>query len=134
MSRSWGRVVGIVALMAGIGIAAPASAGDTCKEVTIKVTNKLKVKVLVQDISWYDFDKEKWRDPIELKNEIKVVEPGESRTYLKNLNGVKKDKTKVKVEYKKRKDAVIDTWEGDYKVVGQPHPCKDNEINELVIE
>lgn len=134
MSKRFGLVVGIVTLVAGLGIATPAYANDTCKEVTIKVTNKLKKKVQIVDISWFDFDKEKWRDPYELKSEVKVIQPGESRTYLKNLTGVKKDKTKVKVEYQKRKDGVIDSWEGEYKVVGEPHKCKDNEINELVIE
>ena len=103
MKNDWRRWAAGLALSAACTITPSAHAGDTCKDVTIKLTNKLDVKVMVMNIQWYDYDKERWRDPVDFTFESQVIQPSGVKTYLKNLTGVKKDKMKLKIKYSKAK-------------------------------
>jgi hypothetical protein len=134
MKSNWSRWAGCIALVAACAVAPPAQAGDTCKDVTIKLTNKLDVKIMIANFQWYDYDKERWHDPIDISFEKQVIDPNGVKTYLKNLAGVKKDKTKIKVKYWKAKKNVLDRWDEGFEVIGQPHACQDGEINEISIQ
>lgn len=107
----------------------PALAGsDTCKDVVIKVENKLSKEITVQVIEFYDFDKEKWREEL-LDHTLGVhrIAPGESKTYLRNLQAVKNDGTKIKVQFTKPNGNL------DH-VTGEKHTCKDGEVNTLTVQ
>ena len=134
MKSNWSRWAACFALSAVFAIAPPAQAGDTCKDVTIKLTNKLDVKVMIVNFQWYDYDKERWRDAVDITFEKQVIDPNGVKTYLKNLAGVKKDKMKLKIKYSKAKKNILDKWDEGFEVIGQAHACQDSEINELSIQ
>ena len=135
MKTNWSGWAAGLALVTVCAIAPPAQASDTCKDVTIKLTNKLDVKVMVVNFQWYDYDKERWRDPVDFTFESQVIDAnGGVKSYLKNLTGVKHDKMKLKVKYWKAKKGILNKWDEGFEVIGQPHACQDSEINELVIQ
>ena len=111
MKNDWRRWAAGLALSAACTITPSWRTRATRVRTSRLPTNKLDVKVMVMNIQWYDYDKGRWRDPVDFTFESQVIQPSGVKTYLKNLDGVKKDKMKLKIKYSKAKKNILDKWD-----------------------
>ena len=107
------------------------AARDTCKKVTIRLTNELNTRIKVLFINYYDYDKEKWRkETIYPKQKI---DAGKSTTYLRNLEGVKNDKTKFEITYQRPVKGKFKSAENYHWYKSGVSVCEDAKIYQFNI-
>ncbi|MFL0355447.1 hypothetical protein ACI5KX_03120 [Erythrobacter sp. GH1-10] len=89
-----------LAATAAFGAAAPAMAGNTCKNVAIEFTNDTGGKIKIVDIDYWDPAKGRnggWRS-IYVRNE--KLSPGVTWDETRNLRRVNQRQTKLRIEYR----------------------------------
>lgn len=122
-----------VALAAVVMLTPAAQAGDTCKDVTVKVTNGHDAKVQIMSFEFYDYDKERWRsEKLDHTFSDHTLKPGEAKTYLRNLQGVKNDQTRIRLTYLKEVGGIFKA-DQELSIDGAKHKCEDAEINTLTL-
>ena len=101
--------------------------GDNCKDVRMAVFNDHPVEVKVIKIEYKDYDKDgKWRTENVTNRKIATTK---HYTFIRNLEYVKNDDTKIKVVYKENLGG--SRWSSDKTVSGAKHKCTTGEYNRI---
>ena len=89
------------AFVASIGSTGTAFAfGDTCSNVTIKLTNSTSSQIKVTKFEYYDYSAKEWRTEVMFGVDgYQKLEPGKSWSKKQDLEHIENDKTKFKVTY-----------------------------------
>lgn len=101
--------------------------GDNCKEVRIAVFNDHPVEVKITKIEYRDYDRDnKWRSEAMVNRKIATTK---SYQFVKNLEHVKNDATKIKITYKEHLGG--SRWSIEKTVEGAKHTCSKGEYNRI---
>ena len=121
--RFW--VTGILALTLLPGVVF--AFGDNCKDVRMAVFNDHPVEIKVLRIEYKDYDKDgKWRTENVTNRKIATTK---HYTFIRNLEYVKNDDTKIKVVYKENLGGT--RWSSERTVSGAKHACSTGEYNRI---
>ncbi len=119
----------IALTLSTLAFAGTAQAGffDICKDIEIKLVNNLDEKVEVFDIDYYDPGTERWASE-PFKN--RVLSPGQSYTFERNLEGVKGTRSQIRAQYHKKDQQ--GKYVGDWRSWSKRKECKSGKTEYTV--
>ena len=111
------QAVSVLTLLVAMVLPSVATAGN-CRNVDITIMNHTGGEIKIKKIWHYDYGKEKWRTNVATNRRL---DNNYQTTYTKDLQYVKGEKTKVKVQYYQY-DLMYDFW-----MKGEKFHCDKND-------
>jgi hypothetical protein len=135
MRKHRGRLLALSAVfVVSVGSTGAAFAfGDTCSNVTIKLTNSTSGQIKVTKFEYYDYSAKEWRTEVMFGVDgHQKLEPGKSWSKKQDLEHIENDKTKFKVTYQSLIGG--SKWEDPVSKETGDFTCKDAMTKEVVID